>query len=61
MLKLEHGYAKAGFVLSVNPTVWEYSQANNRIDGEVRYALEQLVRKLHAQHNTNSKVRGMQE
>ena len=47
--------------MSVNPTVWEYSQANNRIDGEVRYALEQLVRKLHAQHNTNSKVRGMQE
>ena len=60
-VKLSHDYALAGFALSVNPTVWEYSKANDRIDGEVRNALERLVRKLHVSPNPNSKVRGMDE
>ena len=45
--------------MSVNPTVWEYSKADDRIDGEVRRALERLVRKLHVRPNPNSKVHGM--
>ena len=57
--ELEHDYAKAGFALSVNPTVWEYSnKANDRIDGEVRKALERVVRELHVSPNPNSKVHG---
>ena len=58
---LEHDYVKAGFALSVNPMVWEYIQANDRIDGKVRHALERLVRKMHVHPNPNSKDRGMQE
>ena len=58
---LEHDYVKAGFALSVNPMVWEYIQANDRIDGKVRHALERLVRKMHVHPNPNSKVGGMQE
>ena len=45
--------------MSVNPTVWEYSQVNVRIDGEVRHDLEWFVRKLHVHPSPNSKVRGM--
>lgn len=56
--KLGHDYAKAGFALSVNPTVWEYSQVEDRIDGEIRHGLERLVKKLHVTPNPNNKVRG---
>ena len=57
--KLEHDYVKTGFALSVNPTVFAYSQEDDRIDGELRDGIEQLVRKLHVRPNPNSKVRGM--
>ena len=39
-VKLSHDYALAGFALSVNPAVWEYSKDNHRIDADVRRALE---------------------
>ena len=58
-VKLEHDYAKAGFALSANPTVWEYSEAEARIDGDVRDGIERLVRKLYIAPNPNGKTRGM--
>ena len=45
--------------MSVNPTLWEYSKADDRIDGEIQRALERLVRKIHVRPNPNSKVHGM--
>ena len=61
LAKLDHDYSVAGFALSVNPKVWEYSSAEDRLDGEVRDAIERIVRKLHVMPNPNSKVRGMDE
>ena len=58
--KVVHDYALAGFALSVNPTVWEYSKDDDCIDPDVRRALERLVRKLHVRPNPNSRVRGME-
>ena len=55
------GRCSKTIVLFVDPTVWEYSSAKNRIDGDVREATERLVRKLHVPPNPTSKVRGINE
>ena len=43
--------------MSVHPTVWVYSEADNQIEGGVRDAVERIVTKLHVRPNPNSKTR----
>ena len=56
--KLEHDHTKAGFALSVDPTVWEYAKQNNHIGESVQRTLDRLVRKLPCHPDPNGKTQG---